>query len=155
MSQDRDLDDVPSLSDASTEAALERVRFVADLMDDAFEIPGTDVSVGLDPLLGIAPVSGDAVSGAISLYIVGEAARAGVPKGKLARMLFNVGVDVSVGSIPVLGTIFDAFWKANQWNASMMEDYLEGASVDDHYATEKDADPDAVSIDIDEESDDE
>lgn len=153
MSQDHGLDDVPPITDGSAEAALERARFVADLMDDAFEVPGTDMRVGLDPILGIAPVSGDAISAVVSLYIVGEAARTGVPKGKLARMLFNAGVDATVGSIPVLGTIFDAFWKANQWNVSMMEEHLADEDRDE-YATDDDPAPDAVNIDIDEESDD-
>ena len=106
------------------EAALERVRKTATLLDDAVKIPGTDIGVGLDPLLGVAPVSGDLVAGAISMYIVAEAARLGVPRETLLRMTVNVGVDVAVGSVPVVGTIIDALWQANEQNVSRIEEYL-------------------------------
>ena len=106
------------------EAALERVRKVAELLDDAFEIPGVGISVGIDPILSVLPVAGDLTAGVISLYIVAEAARIGVPRGTLMRMLLNIGVDVVGGSVPVLGTILDAFWRANQYNVSYIEDHL-------------------------------
>jgi hypothetical protein len=146
-------DGVPSLTEPAPEAALERARYVAELMDSAFTIPGTDVDVGLDPILGILPAYGDVASGLVSLYIVAEAARAGVPKGKLARMLLNVGVDVTVGSIPVLGTVFDAFWKANVWNVEKIEEHLAMAtSGGDEWRTDESTD-DAVTIDLDEDAD--
>lgn len=109
----------------SEEAALKRARTVANALDEAFEIPVINYKVGLDPLLGLLPVSGDAASGAISLYIVAEAARMGVPPKKLLRMMANVGVDTAVGSIPVAGTLFDSVWKANMWNIELMEEHLD------------------------------
>jgi hypothetical protein len=107
------------------EAALDRVRKTADILDEAVTIPGTNIDVGLDPLLGLLPVSGDLAAGTISLYIVAEAARIGVPREKLVRMLLNVGIDVGVGSIPVAGTVLDAFWKANERNVSLIEEHLD------------------------------
>ena len=120
---DWSLEDVPLSGDA--EATLERIEWVGDLLDEAVPVPGTDYRVGLDPILGILPVGGDAVAALISLYIVGEAARMGVSKSKLALMVGLVAVDAVVGSIPVLGTLFDAVWKANKWNVEMLKRELD------------------------------
>ena len=106
------------------EAALERVRKTAKVLDNAVEIPGTGIGVGLDPVLSVLPVAGDLTAAAISMYIVAEAARIGVPREKLLRMTFNVGVDVVGGSIPVLGTLVDTLWQANQYNVSHIEEHL-------------------------------
>ena len=106
------------------EAALDRVRRAATLLDEAIRVPGTDFRIGADPLLGVLPVSGDIAAGAISMYIVAEAARLGVPPEKLTRMLLNVGVDVAGGSVPVLGLAVDAFWKANRRNVTLLERHL-------------------------------
>lgn len=107
------------------EAALKRVRFLARLMDEAVEVPGTNFKVGLDPILGILPGAGDAVSALISLYPVVEAYRMGAETSTLLKMLTFVGVDLTVGSIPVLGTLFDAVWKANEWNVGIIEDLVD------------------------------
>jgi len=103
---------------------MERVRAIADLLDEAIELPVINYKIGLDPILGVLPVGGDAVSAAISLYIVAEGAQMGASKDTILRMLFNVGVDAVVGSIPVLGTLFDSVWKANVRNVEMLEDEL-------------------------------
>lgn len=116
-----DADGVPEEVD---EAALRRMQTVADLMDEAVRVPGTDIKVGLDPILGVIPGAGDAVSAGISLYIVIEAANLGVPYGTVVKMLGNVAVDTAGGSVPVLGSIFDMFWKANTWNIELVEEAL-------------------------------
>jgi hypothetical protein len=108
------------------EAALKRVRLVARLMDEAVEIPGTDFRVGLDPVLGIVPGAGDAVSALISLYPVVEAYRLGASKTTLLKMLSIVGIDFATGSVPVLGTLVDAVWKANEWNVNIIERLVDG-----------------------------
>lgn len=107
------------------EAALRRVRFLARLLDDAVAVPGTSYRVGLDPILGILPGAGDSVTAALSLYPVVEAVRLGASKEIVAKMLALVAVDLTVGSIPVLGTVFDAFWKANEWNVRTIERLVE------------------------------
>lgn len=111
-----DADDVPDTVD---QAALERLQTVARLLDDLVRVPGTDFRVGLDPIVGSVPIVGDALSAGVSLYIVAESARLGVSYGTLLRMLAMVGVDAAGGSIPIVGTVFDAFWKANKWNVAM------------------------------------
>jgi hypothetical protein len=98
---------------------LVRIRRVARLLDDSVGVPLTRYRVGLDALLGLLPVAGDALTAVLSLYIVVEAARLGVSKRTLARMLGNVGLDFAVGSVPVVGDLFDAVWKANRRNAEL------------------------------------
>ena len=138
------LDELLSTTD---EAALNRMRAVSKLMDDAVPIPGTNKSFGLDPLLSIDPSPvGDLIGSAISLYIVVESANLGVPYTTLVKMIGNVAVDLAIGSVPVLGVLFDAVWKANERNFSLVEEYVENRSDLDF---EDDSDgEDFVSIDV-------
>lgn len=108
------------------EGALRRVRFLADLMDDAVTIPGTNKGIGLDAVVGLVPVSGDIVTAAISLYTVGEAVRVGAEPKVIGKMLLNIALDLGVGSVPVLGDIFDALFKSNVRNADLLEQHLTG-----------------------------
>ncbi|PSQ19635.1 DUF4112 domain-containing protein [Halobacteriales archaeon QS_8_69_26] len=110
----------------SEAAALRRVRTASRLLDDAVRVPGTDVRVGLDPILGVLPVAGDSVSMIVSLYLVLEAYRLDVPRTTIAKMLALVATDAAVGSVPVLGTVFDAFWKTNRWNVRTIERHVHG-----------------------------
>ncbi|WP_115865478.1 DUF4112 domain-containing protein [Halorussus litoreus] len=103
---------------------MERVRALSRLLDEAVEIPVVNYRVGLDPILGILPVGGDAVAAGLSLYIVAESARMGASQDTLMKMVFNVLVDAVIGSIPVLGTLVDAVWKANERNVALLEEEL-------------------------------
>jgi len=111
------------------EAAVERMRAVAKAFDDLFTVPGTDASIGLDPLLGVVPGVGDAIGAALELYIVLESARLGVSYGTLVRMLANVTIDVAGGMLPYVGPVVDAVWKANRRNLALaLEDLADGAA---------------------------
>lgn len=92
------------------------MRTAAYLLDESLRVPGTRYRIGIDPLVGLLPVAGDTVTGLLSLYIVVEAARLGVSPGTLAKMVANVAIDVAGGSVPYLGDLFDAAWKANRRN---------------------------------------
>ncbi|AUV81541.1 DUF4112 domain-containing protein [Salinigranum rubrum] len=100
---------------------LRRARHVATLLDDAVTIPVVNVKVGLDALVGLLPLSGDLAAAVLSLYIVFEAVRSGVPRSVVARMLLNIAVDAAVGSVPVVGDLFDVVWKANRRNVTLFE----------------------------------
>lgn len=118
---------VPQSSLTTDEAAaLERVRTATRLLDEAFRIPGTDFRIGLDPVLSILPVAGDAAGAVLSLYPVVEAYRLGVSNRTLLTMLSLVAVDAVIGSVPILGSVFDALWKANEWNYRLLERQLDG-----------------------------
>ena len=134
--------DLPSTVD---EAAVRRMQFVRRLLDDSVRVPGTDVRVGLDPLLSALPGNvGDVVGAGLSLYIVLESARLGVSFTTLLRMLANVAVDVAVGSVPVVGVLFDAVWKANARNVELALADL--AAADE--PLDSDGDSEAVTIEV-------
>ena len=106
------------------ELALQRVARLAYWLDDRFRIPGTRLRMGLDGLLGLIPGIGDTATALIASYIVLEAARLGVPRATLARMLANVGLDYIVGLVPLLGDLGDFAFKANRRNAHILRDHL-------------------------------
>lgn len=101
------------------------VRALARLLDAAVGIPGTKFRVGLDALIGLVPGVGDLAGAAMSGYIILSAARLGAPKPVLFRMILNVAIDSVVGSIPVLGDLFDAGWRANTRNTALLDRHLE------------------------------
>lgn len=103
---------------------LNRVRSFSRLLDEQFRIPGTRYRVGLDGLLGLLPGVGDAAGTLLSTYIVYEAVRLGAPRTVLLRMLANIGIDSIVGTIPLVGDLFDMTWKANRKNVALLEKYL-------------------------------
>jgi hypothetical protein len=92
---------------------LQRLRQLSRLLDNIVNIPGTKVGIGLDPIIGLLPIGGDALGLLLSFYIIVEAAQLGVSTATLARMVMNVIVDSLVGAIPMLGDLFDFAWKAN------------------------------------------
>lgn len=102
-------------------ASTEWLRALSRLLDDAFLVPGTRFRVGIDPLLGLIPVFGDLATLSMSFYILITAAKMQVPKATLYRMGLNVVIDYIVGSIPILGNVFDFFWKANSKNVELLE----------------------------------
>jgi hypothetical protein len=109
------------MTDTSVPPGLRRARRVATLLDDAVTLPIVNVKIGLDSLVGLLPLSGDLAAGVLSLYIVFEAVRSGVPRTVVARMLVNIVVDTAVGSVPIVGDLFDVVWKANRRNVRLFE----------------------------------
>lgn len=101
-----------------------RIRALAHLLDASFEIPGTGFRFGLDPLLGLIPGLGDAVSAAMGGFLLYEAQRLGAPRRLLARMLANLVADTVVGAVPVAGDVFDAAFRANLRNARLLDEWL-------------------------------
>ena len=95
------------------------------MLDEAIRIPGTNIRIGLDALLGLLPGGGDVAAGVFSGEIILQAARAGAPTPVLGRMLGNVVLDVVVGSIPILGDVFDVAWRANSRNVRLLEAWLD------------------------------
>lgn len=106
-------------------AALRRCRRAATLLDEAIRLPFTRFRVGVDSFVGLLPVAGDTVTAVLSLYILLEAYRLDAPRGTLLRMAANVVLDLTVGSVPVVGLVFDAAWKANSRNLRLLEAHLE------------------------------
>lgn len=102
---------------------LEWVDGFSRLLDTKFRIPGTDIRFGADFILGLIPGAGDVLSLGMSGLLVATMAKHGASPRLVAKMLFNVALDALVGTIPILGNIFDLFYKANYRNAVLMREY--------------------------------
>lgn len=105
-------------------ARIRRLERLANLLDDRFRIPGTRWRFGWDAIIGLVPGVGDAAGAACATYIIAEAARLGVPRGVILRMLANMGVDAALGLIPLVGDLFDARYKANRRNVDLLLRHL-------------------------------
>jgi hypothetical protein len=106
------------------ERRIARLRRLAWTIDALGRVPGTRFRFGLNSVIGLAPGAGDAVLAAISLYIVWEARQLGLPPEKLGRMLGNVAVEAALGSVPLLGDLFDVVFKANLRNIAILEEHV-------------------------------
>lgn len=109
----------------SSEAAMERLEWLAWFTDSAVRIPGTSRSVGADSVLSLIPGVGTFLGSGLSLYLVAEALRHGAPPRLLTRMGLNIAADTAVGAVPVLGFFFDMFFKANQRNLGLLRTHLQ------------------------------
>lgn len=107
---------------------VDRLRRFATLLDDSIRIPGLGRRIGIDPIIGLLPVGGDLTTAALSSVVVVEAWRLGAPESLLVRMLVNIAVDTFGGSVPLVGDLFDATWKANVRNVELLEEWIESGS---------------------------
>jgi hypothetical protein len=113
------------MKNATTE--IKNLSVIAKLMDSQFRVPGTNVKFGLDALIGLIPGAGDFATFLISGYMVSVMAKNGASGFVLARMVLNIVIDSLVGSIPIIGDIFDVAFKANQRNMALLQQhYVEG-----------------------------
>lgn len=110
---------------ASVEERLVRLERLATLMDAALVVPGTNIRFGADAVIGLIPGAGDLVSAAISSLIVLEARRMGAPGHLVARMVANIAIDGAVGTVPLLGDIFDVAFRANLRNVRLLRKHFE------------------------------
>jgi hypothetical protein len=105
--------------------ADENLDLLAHVLDDWFRIPGTSIRFGVDGIIGLVPGLGDILGGLASSIIVFAAWVRGVPYITLLRMVVNIGIEVVLGTIPLLGDAFDIAWKANRRNYALIVRHLE------------------------------
>ncbi len=112
---------------AGTDPASVRARVVMleRLLERSFTIPGVNVPVGLDAIIGLVPVLGEVVTTALGAYVVWEARNLGLPKWKLARMGANVLLDTAIGAIPVVGDAADILFRSNSKNLKILTRHLD------------------------------
>jgi hypothetical protein len=110
--------ELPRVTD---DRALAALRKWAVLLDSAFQVPGTKLRFGLDPIVGLIPGVGDLVTGFFSVMMLLHAVRLRIPKIVIARMVLNTGIDLLTGAVPLLGDLFDAGYKANLRNLTLLE----------------------------------
>ena len=104
---------------------LKQLGHLAKLMDAQFRIPGTDIRFGLDGIIGLIPGAGDLSTFAVSGYMVWVMANNGASGFVLAKMTFNILIDALIGSIPIIGDVFDIAFKANMRNMRLMQKHYE------------------------------
>lgn len=118
------------MRESERERNLRALEQLTQLMDDRFQVPGTNIRFGLDGLIGLVPGIGDLAGAGISLYIVYHARRHGASRWLIGRMLGNVAVDTVIGAIPLVGDAFDIGFKANRRNMRLLKRHLERQSRD-------------------------
>lgn len=98
----------------------ENLDLLSHVLDDFVRVPGTNIRFGLDGVLALVPGIGDVLQGIASTIIILAAWSRGVAPVTLLRMVANVGIEVVVGLVPVLGDMFDIAWKANRRNYALL-----------------------------------
>jgi hypothetical protein len=107
---------------------LAALRKWSVFLDSAFRVPGTSLTFGLDPILGLIPGVGDLTTPLFAALLLLHAVRMRIPRVIQMRMLINALVDLLVGFIPIIGDLFDFGWKANVWNLALLERYAHPGS---------------------------
>lgn len=102
-----------------------RMEMMERLLERSFIIPGTTRGVGLDAIVGLVPVIGDALAAALGAYLIWEARNLGLPKWKLWRMAGNIAFDAAVGAVPVAGDLFDFAFRSNTRNLKIVKRHLD------------------------------
>ena len=100
-------------------AAERRIGRMTHLLDELIEVPGTSIKLGLDPVIGLIPVAGDALSALAGGWVILEASRFGMPRVVLARMVVNLALDLGIGAIPLLGDAYDLLFRSNSRNLDL------------------------------------
>lgn len=120
----------------SRDSALEYVEKISVTLDKKYTLPGTGFRFGLDPIIGLIPFLGHAVTFFISSGLILIMIRHGA-SGKVAvKMAINVIIDTLVGAIPVVGNVFDFFFKSNTRNIKLLkEHYHEGKHIGSGFGT--------------------
>tara|TARA_R110002111_G_scaffold203713_3_gene268570 strand:+ start:297 stop:722 length:426 start_codon:yes stop_codon:yes gene_type:complete len=109
---------------------LARFERLTHFLDDAFKVPGTSLRIGWDTLIGFVPGLGDMITAMLSGYLIYEAKQLGASRWVLTRMVGNVALDFLIGAIPLLGDVFDAFFKSNRRNSRLLKKHLNKQNVD-------------------------
>lgn len=109
--------------------ATQELDRLADWLDSRYRIPGTRLTFGWDAILGLVPVAGDLLALGPAIYLVVRGYGLGARKRVLIRMGINTAIDFFIGSVPVLGSVFDLFFKANRRNIGLLKADLDRHAV--------------------------
>jgi hypothetical protein len=116
---------------AEIEASIAEIDRLARLLDSKYRIPIIGYPIGLDGILGLIPGIGDAAALVPAAYIIWKAKKFGAPNHLLARMALNTGADTLIGTVPLIGQIFDIVYKSNNQNVAMLRSHLEAQGMRD------------------------
>ncbi|BDI59612.1 hypothetical protein MACH05_01720 [Qipengyuania nanhaisediminis] len=110
---------------ADPAAVRKRVEAMEMLLERSFRIPGVNVPVGLDAIIGLVPVIGDLISSAMGAYIVWEGRNLGLSRWQLSRMGANVLFDALLGLVPIVGDAADLVFRSNTRNLRIIRRHLD------------------------------
>lgn len=119
------------------ERELDNLNRLAKTLDSSLRLPGTSIRFGLDTVIGLVPGIGDTLVAAPAFWIIWRGHKLGIGKRHVARMMANSAVDYVIGSIPVIGDIFDVGFKANLRNVAILREQL-GGRTQAHSAAQPD-----------------
>lgn len=114
---------------ARLRSSARRLDQLAWLLDDAIPIPGTSWRMGADVIVGLIPGVGPVVAGIVQAYVVFEALRLGVARAVVGRLLFNVLVDTIIGGVPIVGSLFDLYFKATRRNVALLREAMPAVPI--------------------------
>jgi len=103
---------------------LDEIDRLAERLDRQFRIPLTNVRFGWDPVVGFVPIAGDLVTASLAFKIILTARRLGADKALIRRMAANSATDIAFGLVPIIGTLFDIFYRSNVRNMDMLKDHI-------------------------------
>ncbi|UII20979.1 DUF4112 domain-containing protein [Fulvivirga ligni] len=104
---------------------IQHIESIANLLDSKFTIPGTKIRFGLDPILSLFPVAGDLITFLISGMLVWHMSNHGASQKVVVKMVRNIALDTLIGAIPIVGTVFDVFYRSNNKNVKLLKEYYE------------------------------
>src|SRR5688500_11273758 len=104
---------------SSVPPAMESVERMAKLLDSKFSIPGTKIKFGLDPILSLMPLLGDLITLVISSMLIYTMHNQGASRKVVVKMMLNAGLDTLIGAVPLVGTVFDVFYRSNERNIKL------------------------------------
>lgn len=107
------------------ERDLRRIDTMARLMDAQFRLPIIGIRVGLDGIVGLVPGVGDVLMTGPSAWMIAKGWQHGARRRTILRMAANSSIDFLIGSIPLIGDIFDVAFKANLKNARLLRQEFE------------------------------
>lgn len=102
-----------------------RVEAVERLLEGLYVIPGINRRVGLDAIVGLVPVVGDLLAGAMGMWLVWEARNLGISRFALFGMTARVGFDTVLGMVPIVGDAADIFYRSNTRNLKRIKKHLD------------------------------
>ena len=117
--------DEPDSVREALEQRAKTSKLIAWLLDECIRIPGTQIRIGLDPVLGLVPGGGETVSSVVGAFLLADASRRGIPFRTLFKMGGNLLVNATIGALPGLGDLFSAWFKSNSRNFDLMRVYIE------------------------------
>ena len=112
------------MTEAEIVKTMKTLRFVARFMDNGWGIPLTRLRFGADSIIGLLPGGGDLLTATVSLFIVWKAHEMGASRQLILKMLGNVALDTGLGSIPVVGDIFDMLFMSNIKNMDLLAEFM-------------------------------